>query len=165
VLTFEGLAYGLTPWAVSLESGIVPIYTFFRVVGGMGFAILKSNTSVLLVRVFGTENVAQISGVFLATECLVGLGPTLAFSLHMQQVEAGSRSERSYDVFFYVCAALVLTSSAGVLILRQTMGQGRRSKGKARDMPADEQHRQAGKLAEEGEDVESGTQVVAASAC
>lgn len=155
VLTLEGIAYALTPWAVGLDVGTAPIYTSFRVVGGTAFAILKSNTSVLLIRIFGPENVAPISGIFLATESLVGLGPSLAFSLHMQQVNAGSSSEHSYDVFFYVCAALVLTSSAGVVVLRQTMPKDIGHSHKEAEVPRSQDFQQAVEPTEDGDEIKT----------
>ena len=50
------------------------IYTGFRVVGGVGFAMLKSSTPVLLVRVFGSENVARISGTYAPPRWINSLG-------------------------------------------------------------------------------------------
>jgi hypothetical protein len=118
VLVSEGAAYALTPWAIRLEHGTLGIYTCFRVAGGIGFAVLLSNTAVLLVRVFGSENVARISGIFLATECFIGLGPSMAFAIHIGEVRAGKDGEQSYDMFFYICAAIVWAAAGGTALLR-----------------------------------------------
>jgi len=107
----------MTPMAIDLEYGRLAIYTIFRLIGGMGFAILLSNTGVLLVRIFGSGQVASISGIFLGTECVIGLGPSLAFSAHVSRLKAGSRSEHSYDIFFICASVLVLLSAVGVVIL------------------------------------------------
>jgi len=131
VLVCEGAAYSVTPWAISLESGTGAIYTACRVVGGIGFAILKSNTAVLLVRIFGPENVSRISGCFLLTELVVGLGPSLAFAWHVEQMRSGVSSELSYNVFFYFCAGLVLAAACGTLALWQST----RTKGQRKGAP------------------------------
>jgi len=117
VLTVEGFAYVLTPLAIDLEEGSGVLYTSFRVVGGMGFAILKSNTQVLLVRCFGRQNSAKISGIFLLTEMVIGLGPSIAFTFHVQQVKDGTSSERSYDYVFYFCTAVVFIANMGTVVL------------------------------------------------
>lgn len=130
VLAVEGLAYSLTPTAIDLGSGSAVVYTAFRVVGGMGFAILKSNTSVLLVRIFGSENCARISGIFLATEAVIGVGPSLAFVLHVRELRNGTSSAHSYDLFFYFSSVLVLAACLGVCVLWWSMG--RRGSGKHR---------------------------------
>eukprot|EP00930_Biecheleria_cincta_P077045 TRINITY_DN64287_c0_g1_i1.p1 TRINITY_DN64287_c0_g1~~TRINITY_DN64287_c0_g1_i1.p1 ORF type:complete len:473 (-),score=71.83 TRINITY_DN64287_c0_g1_i1:294-1691(-) len=120
VLAFEGTAYAFTPAAVNLEDGAdTVLYTVFRVLGGLGFAILKSNSGVLSVRVFGPENVARISGIFLATEVFVGLGPSLAFSWHLAEMRAGELSRNSYNGMFYFCAVLVLLSAVGTFALQR----------------------------------------------
>eukprot|EP00928_Gymnodinium_smaydae_P086779 TRINITY_DN71209_c0_g1_i1.p1 TRINITY_DN71209_c0_g1~~TRINITY_DN71209_c0_g1_i1.p1 ORF type:complete len:497 (+),score=48.99 TRINITY_DN71209_c0_g1_i1:156-1646(+) len=123
VLVTEGVAYALTPWAVRLEHRTEIIYTSFRLVGGVGFAMLKSSTSVLLVHVFGSENVANICGMFLVTDLVIGLGPSIAFTLHVKEVQVGTPSHQSYDPFFYLCSGLVLAASVGVLALRWDAGR------------------------------------------
>eukprot|EP00928_Gymnodinium_smaydae_P062196 TRINITY_DN46112_c0_g1_i1.p1 TRINITY_DN46112_c0_g1~~TRINITY_DN46112_c0_g1_i1.p1 ORF type:complete len:479 (+),score=77.32 TRINITY_DN46112_c0_g1_i1:24-1460(+) len=126
VLAFEGLAYALTPFAIDLGGGAnVALYTLFRVIGGSSFAILLSNTSVFLVRVFGSQNIARISGIFLASEMFVGLGPTLAFSWHLRQVESGSVDQHSYDAAFYFCAALVFIAALGTMVLERSTRKAR----------------------------------------
>ena len=71
-LAVEGLAYALTPTVVRLPRARA-FYTAFRVLGGTCFAVLKANTSVLLVRVFSVDMVAPVSGLFLAFEVFSAL--------------------------------------------------------------------------------------------
>ncbi|CAK0889937.1 unnamed protein product [Prorocentrum cordatum] len=84
VLTAETFAYALTPWAVRLDGYGMVTYTCFRLVGGAGFAILLSTTSVLLVRVFGVANVPRVSGLF-----------------SKKALDSGSGQAESWDLFFY----------------------------------------------------------------
>eukprot|EP00929_Paragymnodinium_shiwhaense_P102262 TRINITY_DN65455_c0_g1_i1.p1 TRINITY_DN65455_c0_g1~~TRINITY_DN65455_c0_g1_i1.p1 ORF type:complete len:578 (+),score=67.19 TRINITY_DN65455_c0_g1_i1:199-1734(+) len=127
VLLMEGCAYFLTPIAVRLEVGRLEIYTCFRLLGGIGFAILLSNTGVLLVRIFGPEYVTKVTGAFLATEFVIGLGPSIAFSLHVAQVRSGTSNEHSYDFFFQLASVMVLMAAAGVIALwRDTLRRRKR---------------------------------------
>ena len=96
-----------------------------RVLGGTCFAILKANTAVLLVRVFGVAMVAPVSGLFLAFEVVSGFGPMIAFTIHDRAVGAGARTEHSYDGLFYLCAALVEAGALCVLVLRRHSGEPR----------------------------------------
>ena len=123
-LAVEGLAYALTPTVVRLPRARA-FYTAFRVLGGTCFAILKANTAVLLVRVFGVDMVAPVSGLFLAFEVVSGFGPMIAFTIHDRAVGAGARTEHSYDGLFYLCAALVEAGALCVLVLRRHSGEPR----------------------------------------
>ena len=92
--------------------------------GGASFAVLCANTTVLLVRAFGVEMVAPITGVFLAGEVVAGFGPLIAFTLHDRSVAAGGSAARSYDPFFFLCAALVELAAVGVVVLARRPTSG-----------------------------------------
>lgn len=128
VLLAETAAYALTPWAVKLPQYGKLMYTGFRLIGGAGFAILLSTTSVLLVRIFGSRNVPRLSGVFLALEWIPGLGPSLAFILHVEAVDSGLTRADSWNAFFYFNACIVATAAIGVCLLRCFQSSSPRSR-------------------------------------
>eukprot|EP00746_Dinoflagellata_sp_MGD_P122951 gnl/MRDRNA2_/MRDRNA2_57700_c0_seq1.p1 gnl/MRDRNA2_/MRDRNA2_57700_c0~~gnl/MRDRNA2_/MRDRNA2_57700_c0_seq1.p1 ORF type:complete len:452 (+),score=48.82 gnl/MRDRNA2_/MRDRNA2_57700_c0_seq1:55-1410(+) len=126
VLVLEGLAYLCTPWVVHLDDIGHILYTLFRLVSGAGFAILCAITGVFIVRVFGTANVASISGLFLSIEWIACLGPSVAFFLHVGDMENGKERTQSWNSFFYLCAAVVFSAALGVFALK-TASEARKS--------------------------------------
>lgn len=137
VLCMECVAYGLTPWAVGPDGPREyrkELYTCFRLAGGAGFAILSSNTTVLLVRIFGVHKVTRISGLFLCLEFLAGLGPSVAFVLHVERMKEGGKREQSYDPFFYFCSALVGAGAIGLAVLKRSVRSREARTGPAPDV-------------------------------
>lgn len=131
VLIFEAAAYALTPWAISLSiTGSKQLslgcYTTLRLISGGGFAMLLGNVGVLVVRVFSMDEIHKAVACFIAIEWIAGIGPSVAWIIHVEarRKSHGTREEaRSFDGFFYLCAAIAVSAVVGVVALRREVSK------------------------------------------
>lgn len=121
VLAMEVLAYALTPWAVSqggeeADTTGLAVYVMLRLVSGGGFAMMSGNVGVLAVRVFGAAEVPNVVAYWSIFEWLAGIGPGIAWVVHIESQAAGA-GRGSFNAFFWLCACLAASSAIGITFL------------------------------------------------
>eukprot|EP00746_Dinoflagellata_sp_MGD_P133549 gnl/MRDRNA2_/MRDRNA2_67267_c0_seq1.p1 gnl/MRDRNA2_/MRDRNA2_67267_c0~~gnl/MRDRNA2_/MRDRNA2_67267_c0_seq1.p1 ORF type:complete len:329 (+),score=44.43 gnl/MRDRNA2_/MRDRNA2_67267_c0_seq1:614-1600(+) len=127
ILIFESVAYALTPFAISLgidssKQLALGVYTTLRLVSGGGFAVLLGNIGVLAVRVFDLDEIHDVMAAFSATEWVAGIGPSVAWLIHVQAREESHTIEdetRSFNTFFYLCAGVAVSAAICVGLLQR----------------------------------------------
>lgn len=120
ILATEAVAYGITPWALGLEENRIEVYIILRMFSGGGFAILLGNLTLLSVRIFGVLKNHQVLGLLMALHWISGIGPSVAWYLHVAEVKSGTTVQASYNVFFYLCSAIAASATICVLIVRRS---------------------------------------------
>lgn len=127
ILIFEAAAYALTPFAISLgidgsKELALGVYTTLRLISGGGFAVLLGNIGVLAVRVFDLDEIHDVMAAFSATEWVAGIGPSVAWLIHVQAREESHTIEdetQSFNAFFYLCAGVAVSAAIGVGLLQR----------------------------------------------
>jgi len=122
ILAMESVAYALTPWAIALSNEkqstwALIIYVILRLVSGGGFAMMLGNIGVLAVRVFGTDDVPGVIAYWSMLEWMVGIGPSVAWVMHVEHGQADEQSWESFNAFFHLCAVLASLAFLGVVAL------------------------------------------------
>lgn len=130
VLLFEAGAYALTPWAISLGTSgnrnlALGVYTTLRLISGGGFAVLLGNIGVMAVRIFDLDEMHAAITAFSATEWVAGIGPSVAWVIHVKARENSHSHEdevHSFDHFFYLSAGVAVSAALCVACLQYKTG-------------------------------------------
>eukprot|EP00929_Paragymnodinium_shiwhaense_P065349 TRINITY_DN32772_c0_g2_i2.p1 TRINITY_DN32772_c0_g2~~TRINITY_DN32772_c0_g2_i2.p1 ORF type:complete len:442 (-),score=24.99 TRINITY_DN32772_c0_g2_i2:654-1943(-) len=96
ILAMESVAYASTPWSLSLSSYREPVYVCLRLLSGGGFAVMLGNLTVLSVRTFGLARNHAVLAVLMTVEWTSGVGPTIAWALHVVELRSGKPAMQSY---------------------------------------------------------------------
>jgi len=120
VLVVESLAYGITPWSLTLENHHRrPVYVVLRLISGGGVAILLGNIMVLSVRNLGDAKNHYVMGFLMTTEWVSGAGPSFAWVLHVLELQSGQPATQSCNAFFWICSGVAASAAVCVVALRR----------------------------------------------